>query len=155
MRENRDNRSHQLLISFTFVGSLNISEDEEVHIAKEIFRADLNELHLQTDKIVEEIDLDKQVVDMGYEVYLGAFNEMMIESNEKMKSYCDLHKLGYKDTDCIKLFQLLYPNEMYEIVDGVMRVKTESDALGDILAVKGISAYATTASSNTHTHCAF
>ena len=47
----------------------------------------------------------------------------MITSNEKLKSYCDVHKLSYEDTDAIELFGIVFPDEKYEIVDGVMKVK--------------------------------
>ncbi len=100
---------------------INLSEDEEVGIEKEIFRADLNELHLYTNKIVEEIDCDKEYQEAGYRTLIGEFNIQMIESNDKLKSYCEVHKLNPEETDCIELFNIVFPNKDCEIEDGVMR----------------------------------
>lgn len=102
---------------------MNISESEDVAICQEVFRADLNEMHLRTDKVVEEIDIDKWEADANLSEQIVAFNEAMITSNEKLKSYCDVHKLSYGYTDAIELFNIVFPDEEYEIVDGVMKVK--------------------------------
>lgn len=102
---------------------MNISENETVSIEEKIFRADLNELHLYTNKVLEEDDINEQESKYILEEQIRAFNKMMIESNDKLKSYCDLHKLSYKKTDCIELFKLVFPDDKYEIVDGVMKVK--------------------------------
>lgn len=106
--------------------TLNISEDDEVGVEKEIFRADLNEVHLRTDKVVEELDINKDSAECNLSNHIKAFNKMMIESNDKLKTYCDLHKLSYEDTDCIELFKLVFPNRLYIIRDGKMKV---SDAM--------------------------
>lgn len=54
--------------------------------------------------------------------HIKEFNKMMIESNDKLKAYCDLHKLSYEDTDCIELFKLVFPDKLYIIRDGKMKV---------------------------------
>lgn len=104
--------------------SLNISEDEKVYINEEIFRADLNEMHLHTDKIIEERNIDKELVESYLNAEIERFNEQMIESNDKLKAYCDLHKLVYGLTDCLELFKLVYPNSGYVIEDGVLKEKS-------------------------------
>ena len=101
----------------------NISENETVRIDKEIFRADLNEMHLHTNKVVEERDIDKEDALSILDGQVKAFNKMMIESNDRLMAYCDLHKLTYEDTDCIELFELVFPDDEYVIEDGVMKVK--------------------------------
>lgn len=103
--------------------NINISENETVKIEDEIFRADLNEMHLHTNKIVEEKDVDKEDALSILDGKIKAFNKMMIESNDKLRVYCDLHKLSYEDTDCIELFKLVFPDDYYVIKDGVMKVK--------------------------------
>jgi hypothetical protein len=103
--------------------NLNISDTETIYVVNEIFRADLNEMHLHTDKIVEEKDADKEEALSTCNNQIRAFNKMMIESNYKLKSYCDLHKLVYENTDCIELFNLVFPDEEYVIKDGVMKAK--------------------------------
>lgn len=102
---------------------INISEDETITVNKEIFRADLNEVHLETDKVLEEVDINKEVSEEILSEQIRAFNSMMITSNEKLKAYCDVHNLPYSDTDVIELFKIVFPDEKYEIVDGVMKVK--------------------------------
>ena len=113
----------------SYHGEFNINEDEVVKIEKEIFRADLNEMHLRTYKVLETRELYKDEIENVHQTYVEDFNEQMIVSNERMKSYCDLHKLAYGETDAIELFKLVYPEEEYEIKDGKMIVK-EKDLLG-------------------------
>ena len=101
---------------------LNISENEEVAIDQRVFRADLGELHLFADKVLEEIDIDAVDAADQLRLHTREFNKQMIESNEKMKAYCDLHGLKYEDSDCEKVFELVYPYEKYEISNGEMKV---------------------------------
>ena len=101
----------------------NISENETIQIKEQIFRADLNEMHLRTNKIVEEIDVDEQEARATLSEQIRAFNAMMITSNDKLQSYCDVHKLSYEDTDAIELFNIVFPNQCYEIKDGVIAPK--------------------------------
>ena len=103
--------------------NINISENETVAIEEEIFRADLNEMHLHTNKVVEEKDINKEDALSILEAQIKAFNKMMIESNNRLMAYCDLHKLSYEDTDCIELFKLVFPDDEYAIENGVMKVK--------------------------------
>ena len=123
--EPRYNKHNSGLTRCGVIPQINISEDEVVSIEKEIFRADLNELQLYTSKVIEQHDIGKSDALRTYENHIKAFNKMMIESNDMLKTYCDLHKLVYEDTDCIKLFKLVFPNDEYEIDKGVMRVKVK------------------------------
>lgn len=109
--------------------TVNISDKEEVEIEKEIFRADLNEYHLFTDKILSEKDIDKMESEFYYERLVKKFNKSMILSNQEMKDHCDLYKLSYEDTDCELLFKKLFPGCEYEIVDGNMVKRNQDDAL--------------------------
>lgn len=149
-RYNRNHDFYSIKLSIASHGNcahyLNISEDEEVGVIEEIFRADLNELHLRTGKIVKEFDKHKEEAEAIYEAQIKAFNKMMIESNCKLKSYCDLHKLSYEDTDCIALFELVFPDDIYEIVDGEMRVKHLKKCATIGTAIDGVIA------STNHTH---
>lgn len=111
---------------FSLVNELNISEEETVIVENEIFRADLNEMHLKTNKVISEIDVNKLETEMRLKSCVEEFNHSMILSNEKLKSYCDIHNLSFFETDAIELFKLIYPNKEYEIVDGVMKVKKKS-----------------------------
>lgn len=104
--------------SFIYGHHINISKDETVRIDEEIFRADLNVLELYTDKVVETIDENKSEAESALEQEVKTFNRTMIESNDKLKSYCNIHKLSYEDTDCFELFKLVYPGHLYMIAKG-------------------------------------
>lgn len=106
---------------------LNISENETVQIKEQIFRADLDEMHVRTNKIVEEIDVDEQEARATLSEQIRAFNAMMITSNDKLQSYCDVHKLSYEDTDAIELFSIVFPDQLYEINEGVITPKEEKN----------------------------
>ena len=108
--------------SLSYNNQINISEDEIVVVYEEIFRADLNEMHLHTDKVIEEVDVNKEESEEILSEQIRAFNSMMITSNEELKAYCDVHKLSYEDTDAIELFKIVYPSKQYEIENGVMSV---------------------------------
>lgn len=124
-------------IGWDLYNKINISENETVTIEEEIFRADLNEMHLHTNKVVEEKDINKEDALSILEAQIKAFNKMMIESNNKLMSYCNLHKLSYEDTDCIELFKLVFPDEEYVIKDGVMKVKENSKNVISSLYIDG------------------
>lgn len=106
---------------FNYQNYINISEDETVKIEKEIFRADLNECHLYTDKIVKEIAVNLEEAQLEYEDQIKDFNKEMICSNDKLKSYCDVHNLKYEDTDCLELFKVVYSHGNYTIDNGVLK----------------------------------
>lgn len=112
------------IFSWLSHNEFNISENETVRTECETFRADLNEIHVKTSKVLEIFDYNKYESESEHINLIYRFNEQMILSNEKLKSYCDLHKMSYTDTDCIELFKLVYPNEKYEVVDGTMRVES-------------------------------
>jgi hypothetical protein len=118
--------NHNYAPASILLPTINISEKETVTVEEQIFRADLNEAHLYTDKVVEEIDVnDEEDAKRICEEQIRLFNKMMIESNDKLKNYCDLFNLSYEDTDCIELFKVVYPSEYtYVIEKGVMKAKT-------------------------------
>lgn len=107
--------------SFAFCKAINISENEEVLINEEIFRADLNELHLRTNKILKEIDLNKEEMEIALNKEMKLFNKEMIEADEKLKSYCILHKLSPEETDCMELFKLVYSKDVCWVTDGALK----------------------------------
>lgn len=113
--------------SLNSIGSLNISENETVLITEQIFRADLNEFHLKTNKVIKENNKNKSDSEVKLEECIKRFNKEMIESNDKMKDYCEVHNLNPSDTDCIKLFNIVYPNREYKIVNGKMICKDDKE----------------------------
>ena len=139
--------------------TVNISESESVSIEEEIFRADLNEMHLHTNKVLETVDVDMEEALDICKCQIKAFNKMMIESNSKLMAYCDLHKLVYEDTDAIELFKLVFPDEEYVIEDGVMKVKpkvkvvyADANLYGSLCIDNATVLSGTTIACNSHTH---
>lgn len=113
------------------IGSLNISDNETIDITDEIFRADKNEMHLRTNKVLKEIDYYKEFSKEKLQECIKRFNKEMINSNDRMKDYCELHNLNPSETDCIKLFNMIYPNREYDIVDGKMICKDKIKLIHD------------------------
>lgn len=124
---------------FSYYKTINISENERLAIEEEIFRADLNEVHMHTNKVVETIDTKKEEAISLCEKQIGAFNKIMIKSNNKLMSYCDLHKLSYEDTDCIELFKLVFPDKKYKIKDGKMCTVDEPCVSYDLSEITSIA----------------
>lgn len=125
--------------------TLHISEDECVCVNRSIFRADLREYHIQTGKVLDTVEVNKEESEAAYNAIIKTFNRVMIESNEKMMSYCKLHKLDPEETDSVELFHLVYPNEHYCINNGKMGIDYSRSVLcadGTINAAHGnISPY--------------
>lgn len=88
-----------------------LSEDEEVIVEKEIFRADLGDYIQYTNKVLKEDKGDKPDI----EIYIRDYNKQMIEADSEAKAYCDLHKLNYEDTDYDELMKYIYPNRVLKI----------------------------------------
>jgi hypothetical protein len=106
---------------------INISEDEEVKVEEQIFRADLNELHLRTDKVSSIEVLNEEEANEWLQGKVKEFNQAMINSNQKLKEYCSVHKLSPEDTDCYELFTIVYPDDKPEIVNGKFRAKDKNN----------------------------
>lgn len=107
----------------------NISENETVTISDEIFRADLNEMHIFTNKVMSCEEVDKEKAEKSLKYHTRMFNRQMIESNNKMKLHCDVNSLSYEKTDCIKLFELVYGHSNWKIENGSMVACTSYDEI--------------------------
>lgn len=59
-------------------------------------------------------------VSMPIETYeeIKIFNEVIINSDEKLLKYCNLFNLIPKNTDCIELIKIIYNNSYYKINNG-------------------------------------
>ena len=97
---------------------LYISEDQQVTAERVIFRADLNEYHIYTDHVLSTTEIDRQQAEKDCERLIREFNHSMICSDNKLKTYCDVHNLNYEETDCLELFKIVYNHSSYEIQDG-------------------------------------
>lgn len=132
--------------------TIHINENESVRIDSVIFRADLNEQHAFTDKVISETDVNKEEAETEYQTHLKAFNKMMIESNEKMLSYCKIHNLNIENTDALELFDLVYPKEFsYCIENGkiVVNKHIEISAVGTSAVAYGAHCHTISALSST------
>lgn len=112
---------------------LYISEDQQVTAERTIFRADLNEYHVYTDHVMSTTEVDLKEAEKDYKRLMREFNHSMICSNDKLKSYCDVHNLKYEDTDCLELFKIVYTHSYYEIKDGkLLELKYTTCSTSDI-----------------------
>lgn len=93
--------------------SLYISEDEEVSITKEIFRADLECWIQYTNKVLEKKDNIKKC-EKELKPLLEEYNIQKITDDPKAKAYCDLHKLNYAETDYEELMEIIEPVSISE-----------------------------------------
>lgn len=84
--------------------------DEEVNVKKDIFYADLNEWEQFVDKVVSNVDYGRESTEMDYANFLYQYNRQMIEADEKLQAYCDLHHLNPGDTDVDELRKIVYGN---------------------------------------------
>ena len=117
--------------------NINLSADEEVAVTNEVFRADLNEVHLFVNKIevipVDEDNLDNKDLLNSVEKQLKLFNKILILSDEKLKNYCDLHKLDYEETDVEQVFKVVYPDKPFKFEDNKVIVSKNEDIKGYVI----------------------
>lgn len=78
---------------------INLSEEEEVTVISQLYRADLHAYMVRTNKVLSEKDVNKGVAEYEYNQLLREYNKMMIEADEELLSYCKVHKLVPADTD--------------------------------------------------------
>lgn len=84
--------------------------DEEVEVIKETFYCDLGEWKQFIDKVVENTDHDKESAEAEYAEALYEYNQQMINEDERMKAYCELHHLDPGETDVDELKKIVYGN---------------------------------------------
>lgn len=84
--------------------------DEEVDVQKEAFYADLSEWKQFVDKVVSNVDYYKEEVELDYADLIAQYNEQMINEDEKLKAYCNLHHLDPVRTDVDELKKIVYGN---------------------------------------------
>lgn len=84
--------------------------DEEVKVIKETFYADLGEWRQLVDKVVENTDYGKEVIEAEYAEDICEYNQQMIGEDERMKAYCELHHLDPAETDADELRKIVYAN---------------------------------------------
>lgn len=125
-----------------------LSEDEEVIVEKEVFRADLGNYIQYTNKVLEEDEGEKSDYEESLKTYIKEFNKERIEHDSEAKAYCDLHKLNYEDTDYDELMKYIYPNkvlgiklstgiELNTLSNEVLRIEPEPDSIRHILPFRG------------------
>ena len=110
----------------TVLNSINIGKDESIDINEKVYRADLDEVHVFTDKVIEKRDEGKEEAETRLAELIGDYNEQIIASDERMITYCKLHKLDIREADCEEVFKLVYPDQTFKIKDGVVYVNAET-----------------------------
>jgi len=76
---------------------------EQIGVEKKEFHADLCEWRQFVDKVVKNIDHNKEAVEEDYEHLIKKYNAYVINGDEKLLSYCKLHNLNIEDTDADEL----------------------------------------------------
>lgn len=104
--------------------------DEEVNVKKDIFYADLNEWKQFVDKVVSNVDYYKEEVELDYADLIAQYNEQMINEDERLKAYCDLHHLNPGDTDVDELRKIVYGNYITLTGNETMTVTSETVIVG-------------------------
>lgn len=96
-------------LGFYAAAEINIG-DEKVAVIKETFYCDLGEWKQFIDKVVENTDHDKESAEAEYVEALYEYNQQMINEDERMKAYCELHHLDPGETDVDELKKIVYGN---------------------------------------------
>ena len=93
---------------------INLSEDTEVEVLKEIYRADLNGYIVYTDFVISIEDVGKCDCEAEINSLIAEYNKAHIEKDEKARTYCDIHKLNYEETDYDELISLINPTVSFD-----------------------------------------
>ena len=110
-----------------YIGKININETEAVNVEKVIFRADIQERHVFTDKVMNKEVFGKEEAEQEYAALMREFNSQMIESNDRLKAYCNVNKLNPEETDVAELWKVVFENVPYTISNGkIIELKTSS-----------------------------
>lgn len=104
--------------------------DEEVNVKKDIFYADLSEWKQFVDKVVSNVDYYKEEVELDYADLIAQYNEQMINEDERLKAYCDLHHLNPGDTDVDELRKIVYGNYITLTGNETMTATSETVIVG-------------------------
>ena len=105
------------------IGKINISETEAVNLEKVIFRADIQERHVFTDKVMNKEEFGREDAEQHYAYLMSEFNSQMIESNDRLKAYCNVNKLNPEETDVTELWKVVFGDVPYMINDGKITEK--------------------------------
>ena len=119
---NRESRSAGYYL-LTAVDSININETETVNVEKIVFRADIQERHVFTDKVMNKEVFNKEEAEQEYAALMREFNSQMIESNDRLKAYCNVNKLNPEETDVTELWKVVFGDVPYMINDGKITEK--------------------------------
>lgn len=109
--------------------TINISESESVEVEGKIYRADLHEYMIHTDKVLSEKDANKEEAEALFSKLSSEYNQLMIERDEKLVAYCRVHKLDPEDTNYEELKKIVYnPCDRNDTITSL----TYEDALSNI-----------------------
>ena len=60
----------------------------------------------------------KEEAEQEYAALMREFNSQMIESNDRLKAYCNVNKLNPEETDVTELWKVVFGDTPYMINDG-------------------------------------
>lgn len=90
-----------------------LNEVDEVIVLKQIYRADINTLFIQTSKIIDEECINKEEVENKYNIAIKKYYYNQIKEDKRLFDYCTLHNLDMHDIDeekYYKLYEIIYNN---------------------------------------------
>lgn len=97
---------------YSYLGrTIYISEDEEVIVTEQVFRADLGSYIQYTNKVLSEDEGNKESCETNLAALLKEYNKQMIEDDERAKAYCNLHKLDYEESDYDEIIKIIGKNK--------------------------------------------
>lgn len=128
---------NSLLGISNFYGNKLLFGDANVLIDYRNFRLDTGILELGITKNLSETDENKEKSEIELNGYVKAFNREMISSNEHLRKYCDVHKLNIEETDVFSLWDAVYPENDFNIMNGEM-VKVPNPGKDDFM-ITGIA----------------
>lgn len=97
-----------------------VSDNKRVSVDSRRFRTDLGVYEVLIDYVTSEEDVNKNESEILLAAHIPIFNEVMINSNERLRNYCEVHKLNPKETDVLKLWDVVYPENDFNIMNGEM-----------------------------------
>lgn len=117
-----------------------ISETEKVYVVEKFMRLDIGAYVIRLDKVyVENEDIFKRDAEFDLKHKVKDFNKQMIESNERLLSYCNLHKLNIEDIDLDELIKLVYNKYKYSIKEGKLVVEDDYEKFFRVLKSRNLN----------------
>jgi hypothetical protein len=94
---------------------INISENEDVKVERQIYRADINSLIIHTDKVINEKEINKTKAENELQTVMAEYNHLIIDNDFQMKAYCNVNKIDVNTVDIDDLKKICGKNTVADI----------------------------------------